>query len=175
MGSFSVVWTSLAFLMASPAYGYGQAITGLLGLAGVVGALAARKAGRLADRGHAHLATGFFQLCIGLGWLLLWGGGHWMVDIIAGLIVLDLGMQGMHVSSQSIIYALRPDARSRVTTLYLSFNFVVGAIASAGSAAAWSTGGWNAVCTLGGAFAGAGVLLWLAEHRLVRVRVPAAG
>jgi predicted MFS family arabinose efflux permease len=174
MGSFSVVWTSLAFLMASPAYGYGQAVTGLLGLAGVIGALAARKAGRLADRGHVHLATGFFQLCIGLGWLLLWGGGHWMVDIIAGLIVLDLGMQGMHVSSQSIIYALRPDARSRVTTLYLSFNFVIGAIASAASAAAWSAGGWNAVCVLGGAFAAAGVLLWLAEHRVVRVRVKVA-
>jgi predicted MFS family arabinose efflux permease len=171
MGSFSVVWTALAFLMASPAYGYGQAVTGLLGLAGVVGALAARGAGRLADRGHVHLATGFFQLCIGLGWLLLWGGGNWMVDVIAGLVVLDLGMQGMHVSSQSIIYALRPDARSRVTTLYLSFNFVIGAIASACSAAAWSAGGWNAVCLLGGAFAGAGLLLWLTEHRTVRVRV----
>jgi len=168
MASFSVVWTSLAFLMASPAYGYGQAVTGLLGLAGVVGALAARGAGRLADRGHVHLATGFFQVCIGLGWLLLWGGGHWLVDVIVGLVVLDLGMQGMHVSSQSIIYGLRPDARSRVTTLYLSFNFVVGAAASAASAVAWSAGGWDAVCALGGTFAAAGVLVWLYEHVVTR-------
>jgi predicted MFS family arabinose efflux permease len=164
MASFSVVWTSLAFLIASPAYGYGQAVTGLLGLAGVVGATAARGAGQLADKGHVHLATGFFQLCIGVGWLLLWGGGHAMVEVIVGLVVLDLGMQGMHVSSQSIIYALRPDARSRVTTLYLSVNFVIGALASAASAAAWNAGGWNEVCALGGVFAGAGVLVWAQEH-----------
>jgi predicted MFS family arabinose efflux permease len=164
MSSFSVVWTSLAFLIASPAYGYGQAVTGLLGLAGVVGATAARGAGRLADKGHVHLATGFFQLCIGVGWLLLWGGGHAMVEVIVGLVVLDLGMQGMHVSSQSIIYALRPDARSRVTTLYLSVNFVIGALASAASAAAWNAGGWDEVCALGGVFAGAGVLVWAQEH-----------
>jgi predicted MFS family arabinose efflux permease len=165
MASFSVVWTSLAFLIASPAYGQGQAVTGLLGLAGVVGAWAARGAGRLADRGLVHVATGGFQACVGLGWLLLWGGGHRMVALVVGLVVLDLGMQGLHVSSQSIIYALRPDARSRVTTLYLSVNFVVGACASAASAAAWTAGGWNAVCVLGGSCAGAGVLVWLSEHR----------
>jgi predicted MFS family arabinose efflux permease len=165
MASFSVVWTSLAFLIASPAYGYGQAVTGLLGLGGVVGALAARGAGRLADRGLVHFATGGFQLCIAVGWLLLWGGGHRMAALVAGLVVLDLGMQGMHVSSQSIIYGLRPDARSRVTTLYLSINFVVGATASAASAAAWNAGGWNAVCVLGGALAAAGLLVWLYEHR----------
>jgi predicted MFS family arabinose efflux permease len=163
MAGFTVVWTSLAFLMAED-YGKGEAETGLLGLAGLVGAGAAMGAGRLADRGWAHRATGTFLLCVVGGWGLLWAGGESIAALIAGLILVDLGMQGQHITNQSILYALRPEARSRLTTLYMTGNFAVGAIASATSAAAWSAGGWDAVCLLGGALAVLGCLVWLDEH-----------
>ena len=77
-------------------------------------------------------------------------------------------MQGQHITNQSILYALRPEARSRLTTLYMTGNFAIGAIASATSAAAWSAGGWDAVCLLGAALAVLGCLVWLDEH--VRAR-----
>ena len=38
------------------------------------------------------------------------------LPLVAGLVVLDAGIQGAHITNQSVIYALRPDARSRVTT-----------------------------------------------------------
>ncbi len=40
-GCFSVLWTSLAFLLAGPPFHYGNAVIGLFGLAGVAGAAAA--------------------------------------------------------------------------------------------------------------------------------------
>jgi hypothetical protein len=59
-----------------------------------------------------------------------------------------------------VIFARRPDARSRLTTAYMTGNFTCGAIASAASAAVWSSGGWGAVCALGGACAGTSLAVW---------------
>lgn len=171
MAGFTAVWTSLAFLMADD-YGKGEAETGLLGLAGLFGAGAAMGAGRLADRGWAHRSTGVFLLCVLAAWGLLWAGGSSIAALIAGLVLVDLGMQGQHITNQSVIYALRPEARSRLTTLYMTGNFAVGAVASATSAAAWSAGGWDAVCLLGAALAGVGCLVWVHEH-LTRTPAPA--
>ncbi len=163
MAGFTIVWTSLAFLMAED-YGKGEAETGLLGLAGLFGAAAAQGAGRFADRGWAHRATGGFALAVAGGWGLLWWGGESIAALIAGLVLLDLGMQGQHITNQSILYALRPEARSRLTTLYMGTLFAVGALASATSGIAWSHGGWDAVCLLGGALALLGLVVWIDEH-----------
>lgn len=171
MAGFTVVWTSLAFLIADD-YGKGEAETGLLGLAGLVGAAASMGAGRLADRGWAHRATGSFLLCVLASWALLWAGGESIAALIAGLVLLDLGLQGQHITNQSVIYALRPDARSRIATLYMTGIFVAGAVASAASAAAWSSGGWDAVCLFGAGFATVGLLLWLGEHWLLHAPGP---
>ena len=58
MGQFSVLWTTIAFLLAGPPYHYGTPTIGLFGLVGLAGALAAQAAGRMADRGRHHLSTG---------------------------------------------------------------------------------------------------------------------
>jgi predicted MFS family arabinose efflux permease len=172
MVSFTIVWTSLSFLMAED-YGKGEAETGLLGLAGFVGAVAAQGAGRLADRGWQHRSTGAFLACMLAGWVLLWFGGTSITALIIGLVVLDWGIQGQNILSQSLIFGLRPEARSRITTLYMTGIFVSGAIASAGSALAWSLGGWDAVSALGFGFAAVGLLLWATEHRTVSRTAPA--
>src|SRR3954447_17252919 len=45
--SFTLAWTSLAFLLSGPPYGYSERTIGLFGLAGVGGALAAQRFGAL--------------------------------------------------------------------------------------------------------------------------------
>ena len=47
----SVLFSTMALLLAGPGYGFGDAQIGLIGLVGVAGALMANMAGRLADRG----------------------------------------------------------------------------------------------------------------------------
>jgi predicted MFS family arabinose efflux permease len=175
MGSFSVLWTAIAFLLAGPPYHYGAARIGLFGLAGIVGAAAAQSAGRLADRGHAQAATGGFLLAIAVAWGLLALGRSSLAALIAGVVLIDLGIQGQHIINQSTIYGLREDARSRITTAYMTSNFLWGALGSAGAAAAWSAGGWDAVSLLGLAMSLAALTLWATEvTRRRAVGVPAS-
>jgi predicted MFS family arabinose efflux permease len=162
MASFSVLWTTLALLLSRAPFHYGSAVIGLFGLAGMAGAIAAQAAGRAADGGRASRATGLFLAAIAAGWALLAAGQRSVAVLVIGIAVLDLGIQGQHILNQTVIYARRPDARSRLTTAYMTGNFLCGAIASALAAAVWDSGGWGAVCALGGACSGLALVVWAA-------------
>jgi predicted MFS family arabinose efflux permease len=164
MAGFSVLWTAIAFLLSGAPYHYGEGTIGLFGLAGLVGAGAAQGAGRLADRGRGHAATGAFLAAIAAAWGLLALGGTSLAALIAGVVLLDLGIQGQHILNQSTIYTLRADARSRVTTAYMAHNFLWGALGSAGASWAWSAGGWGAVSALGLGLAAVALAAWGLEH-----------
>jgi predicted MFS family arabinose efflux permease len=168
MGQFSVLWTTIAFLLAGRPYHYSDATIGLFGLVGLGGALAAQAAGRLADRGRHHLSTGLFFATMLLSWALIAAGRSSLAALIAGIAVLDLGIQGAQITNQSVIYALAPEARSRLTTAYMTTVFASAAISSALASAVYEGGGWSAVSKLGAGLAGAGVLVWVAEQWRLR-------
>src|SRR3954468_3711167 len=162
---FSVLWTAIAFLLSGPPFGYGEAAIGLFALAGVGGAAAAQASGVLADRGLTRPATGLYLLAILIGWGFLALGSTTGVPLLAGILVLDLGVQGQHILNQSTIYELRPEARSRLTTAYIATQFAGGALGSAASSLAWTAGGWEAVCAIGAAIATVALAYWLTELR----------
>jgi predicted MFS family arabinose efflux permease len=169
-GGFSLVWTTLSFLLSDPPFNFGEAEIGLFGLAGLVGAVTAMRMGSLHDRGYGRLATGAALGAVLLSWPIFILGQHSVVAILVGLAVLDFGVQGQNVLSQGAIYALGRETTGRVTTAYVTSNFTGGAIGSAAGSIAWSAGGWGAVCGVGIAFAGIALLLWLTEpgHRARR-------
>ncbi len=162
-GGFSLVWTTLSFLLSDSPFNLGEAEIGLFGLAGLAGAVAAMRMGRLHDRGHGRVATGVVLAAVLLSWPIFALGQHSIPLILLGLVVLDFGVQGQNVLSQGAIYALGRATTGRVTTAYVTSNFVGGAIGSASGSLAWSAGGWLAVCGVGVAFAGIAMLAWLSE------------
>jgi predicted MFS family arabinose efflux permease len=162
---FSVLWTSIAFLLSSPHYGYNEAVIGLFGLAGAAGALVAPLAGRLADRGHGRLVLGAFLLTVLASWGLLALGRTSVIALILGIIVLDLGIQGAQISNQARIYRLHALARSRLTTAYMVSVFLGGIVGSTLSTTLYAAGGWGAVCALGGALAATAILVFAATRR----------
>jgi predicted MFS family arabinose efflux permease len=170
MGQFSVLWTTIAFLLSGAPYHYGDATIGLFGLVGLAGALAAQAAGRLADRGHHHRSTGSFFVLMLLTWALIAAGSTSLGALIVGIALLDLGIQGAQITNQSVIYRLAPSARSRLTTAYMTAVFASAAISSATASALYDAGGWSAISALGGGLAGIGVLVWLCEQALMRRR-----
>ena len=165
--SFGVFWTSMAFMLVSR-HGFSEGVIGLFGLVGVAGALCARFAGNLADAGWARLSTGGFLLTLICSWAFLYAGQWSIASLVVGVVLLDLGAQGTHISNQSEVYRLNGLARSRLTTAYMSCYFMGGAIGSALSVAGWSGGQWGGVCGVGAAAATLGLLAWAR----VELRVP---
>jgi predicted MFS family arabinose efflux permease len=171
-GCFSVLWTSVAFLLAGAPYHYGNAAIGLFGLAGLAGALVAPVAGRLSDRGHGRLAMTGAILTLLASWGLLAFGKSSVIALIFGIVALDLGAQAMHISNQSAIYTLHGQARSRLTTAYMVAYFLGGVVLSAATSALYATGGWGAVCALGAATAAFGFVAWLVTEYAMTGRLP---
>jgi predicted MFS family arabinose efflux permease len=163
MCGFSAMWTSLTFLLAGDGgtrYVFGEAVIGIFGLAGAAGALGARLVGRLADRGRVRLAATVAWLLVALGWGLLAGGVWSIAALIAGLIVFDLGIQAIQISNQHAIFTVHPEARSRVTTAYMTSYFAGGVLGSLVSGFAYQVGGWLAVCGFGLGTAALGLVVW---------------
>ena len=171
-GSFSVLWTSIGFLLAAPPFNYGSAEIGLFGLAGIAGAVCASAAGRLADRGRQRPATAIFLVATALSFALLLLGAHHLVVLVLGVVVLDFGVQGAHVSNQSVVYKLRPEARSRITTVYITSYFLGGALGSLCAAALWSATGWVGICALGAVLPLIALALWVGEPRIAKAEGP---
>jgi predicted MFS family arabinose efflux permease len=163
-GCFSTLWTSLSFLLSAAPFNYGNAVIGLFGLAGVAGAAAATVAGRLADRGRGRHATWATAVVMVASWPILYAGKTSVLWLIVGIAVLDLGVQGIHISNQSAIYALAPEARSRLTTAYMVCYFLGGAVLSALSSALYSSDGWDGVCVVGATTGLLALLLWAAAE-----------
>lgn len=157
-GSFSVFWTILALRLQEPQFGLGPEVAGLFGVLGAVGVLAAPVAGRVADRRGPHLVIVTASLLTLLSWLVF---GFWqsIAGLVTGVLVLDFAVQSSQVSNQSIIYALRPEARSRINTVYMGMMFLAGAVSSGAAIALWQAFGWNGVTALGFALAVTGLAL----------------
>ena len=161
--AFSVFWTSLAFVLAGPPYFYSAAKAGLFGLIGAAGALAASWAGRQADAGRGRRTTGLMALLIAASFGLIYWGGVSLWPLIVGVAVMDFGVQGLHITNQSEIYRLRPEARSRLTTVYLTSYFAGGVLGSALSSVLYVHFGWAGVCAAGAVFGLAALALWWRE------------
>lgn len=164
---FQLLWTALPFMLAHPPYRFSTATIGLFGLLGAAGALIATPAGRLAFHRRVHLATGMFLACIAVAWALLVHGG-WLAAVIAGLVVLDVGVQGAHVMNQARILAYPLRIRSRVTTAYMVAFFAGGSIGSALATQLYSAWAWRGVCAAGALLTLIALAVWSTE----RVRAP---
>ena len=158
--NFSILWTSMAFLLAAPPFNYSEGVIGLFGLAGAAGALGARPAGGLADKGKSHLTTSAGLVLLLLSWAAIWYGHVSVLALIVGILVLDLTVQGVHITNQTVIYRVRPEARNRLTAGYMTSYFIGGAAGSLISASAWQHAGWSGVCAIGAIVATINLLVW---------------
>ena len=150
--AFSVFWTTLAFFLEGPTYGYGSDVAGFFGLIGAVGALAAPLAGKAADTRGPDFAISISILLALVSYAILGLGGYHLAGLVLGVIVLDVGVQSAHISNQTKVFSLVPEARSRLNTVYMTGYFTGGSIGSVAGGLAWTHFGWAGVCLLGAAF-----------------------
>lgn len=148
-GAFQIFWVTLTFFLSSPLYHFNSDVIGLFGLVGVVGAVTASLVGKRADHSNPRVITGLMLAVVLATYLIFWLTGQWLWGLIAGVILLDLGAQGAHISNQTRIYARPQPIHSRLNTIYMFSYFIGGSLGSALGTAAWSVAGWPGVCWLG--------------------------
>ena len=77
------------------------------------------------------------------GYVLLLSFGRMLPGLIAGIVLIDVGVQSGHVANQSRIYGLAPAARSRINTFYMVAFFLGGSLGSSVRAAGFNLWGWT--------------------------------
>ncbi|ETT54542.1 MFS-type transporter ydeR [Paenibacillus sp. FSL R7-269] len=163
--AFSILWTSLVLPLSAPPLSLSHTAIGAFGLAGVTGALAAARAGRLADRGLGQKTTGVALILLLISWLPISYTPHSLLALVIGIIFLDLAVQAVHVTNQSMILNLRPEARSRLTAGYMVFYSIGSATGSIASTSIYAYAGWNGVCLLGAIVSATALIFWaLTRH-----------
>ncbi|MCF3102359.1 MFS transporter [Streptomyces roseoverticillatus] len=158
--AFSTLWSSIALPLSEAPYFLSHSAIGALGLIGVAGALAATVAGRLNDRGLSRRTTGIALALLAASWLPLAFTRSSLWALFAGVILLDLAVQAVHVTNQTLIYALHPDAGSRLIGGYMVFYSVGSATGAIAATSLYTVAGWGAVCALGATFSCLGLVLW---------------
>lgn len=147
--AFSVFWTTITFHLAGSPFHYSAGTIGLFGLVGAAGALAANVAGRWADRGfHGHM-TGVFLAMSTLSYAAFWIWADNVAVLIVAIILFDIGISGLQITNQAVIFRLHPDLRSRINSGYMTFYFVGGALGSAIGGAVYASDQWEGSCTVG--------------------------
>ncbi|WP_175939958.1 MFS transporter [Caballeronia sp. BCC1704] len=170
---FSAFWSLLTLLLAGEPFHMGPQAAGLFGIVGAAGALAAPLAGKSADKRGPRAVISLSIGLVALSFVVFALSARSIAGLVVGVIVLDIGVQAAQISNQSRIYALKPEARSRVNTVYMVAYFIGGAAGSALASLAWHAMGWTGVCLVGLAATGlAGFSHWRGrERRLVSRQV----
>ena len=160
--AFSIFWTSLALPLGAEPHAMSHTAIGLFGLAGVAGALAASGAGRLADRGLGNWTTGASLVLLLASWAGIAMLHTSILALIAGTVLLDLAIQAVHVTNQSAILAIRPEAKSRIIGGYMVFYSAGSASGAIASTTVYAHAGWTGVCILGSAVSFMALVYWAA-------------
>ncbi|WP_442600626.1 MFS transporter [Paenibacillus sp. KN14-4R] len=162
---FSILWTSLVLPLSTPPLSLSHSAIGAFGLAGVAGALAAARAGKLADRGYGQRTTGIALILLLISWLFISYTEQSLFALVIGIVLLDLAVQAVHVTNQTMILPLRAEARSRLTAGYMVFYSIGSASGSIASTRIYAHYGWQGVCFLGASVSAVALLFWALTRR----------
>ncbi|WP_078969019.1 MFS transporter [Streptomyces cyaneogriseus] len=163
--AFSTLWSGVAQPLSDPPWSLSHTAIGAFGLAGAAGAVAAQVAGRWNDRGLARRTTGAGLALLALSWLPIALTRQSLWALAIGAVLLDFAVQAVHVTNQTLIHAVRPEAGSRIIGGYMVFYSAGSSLGALGSSLAYATAGWPAVTALGASFSVAALLLWTATRR----------
>lgn len=164
-GSFLAMWSCLAFKMSEAPFYAGSHIVGFLGLCGIAGALTASFVGQAVNkvgvRNFNYIGCGLILSA----WFFLSYLGTSYTGIIAGVLLIDIGMQCIQLSNQTSIFTLCPSASNRVNTIFMTTYFAGGSLGTFLAGCSWELWGWAGVTAVGILLTSASLMLTLCTRR----------
>ena len=158
-GSFFALWSCLAFRMKQEPFFASDDIIGALGLCGLAGVSTVVFISGYIQKYGAR----FFSIvggCVVLAaWFLAFWGNSSYVWMIVAILLIDAGMQCIHLSNQTSVVALDASAINRVNTVYMTIYFLGGSAGTFVSGLFWQHCGWTGVVGVGIAFTVASLLV----------------
>ena len=161
-GMSNVLWSTLAFYLADK-YHLGSNVAGLLGLLGIAGVLVAPWVGDLVDQKSPKLTIGLSMIFSGLAFVIFWLVGFWIIGLIVGIVLLDLGTQFSQVSNQAIVQSINRKQSSRNNSVFMFSYFLGGSIGTLSATWAWGKFGWSGVCIVAFVF----LIISILDHLIV--------
>lgn len=92
-------------------------------------------------------------------WILAFWGNDSYLWIIIAILLIDAGMQCIHLSNQTSVVALDASAINRINTVYMTIYFLGGSAGTFVSGLSWQHYGWTGVVGVGIAFTVASLLV----------------
>ena len=142
---FGAFWTTMVLLLSGDPFNFNSATIGLFGIVGASGALAAPLVGKIGDKGSSRVVVGYGCLLMLISFGIFYFSIASVIGLAIGIVFVDIGIQGVHISNQTRVYSLLPEARNRLNTVFMSFSFLGTAAGSAYGLLLWKIGGWHAV------------------------------
>lgn len=151
-GSFFALWSCLAFRMKQEPFFATDDIIGALGLCGLAGASTVVFISGYVQKYGAR----FFSIaggCVVLAaWILAFFGNDSYLWMIIAILLIDAGMQSIHLANQTSVVALDASAINRINTVYMTIYFLGGSAGTFVSGLSWQHYGWTGVVGVGIAF-----------------------
>ncbi|HEX4833289.1 MAG TPA: MFS transporter [Trebonia sp.] len=171
--AFTAYWTAITFELVGQHH-LSQAQIALFALVGAAGAAASPVAGRFGDRGFGVRGRAL-AVVLGVTAAILAGLGSSSVILLAlAAVLLDFAVQSNQVLSVRDVYGLRPEARARMNSVYMTSVFAGGAVSSALTGAVYQHWGWPGACWLALVMEVGVGLVFLWDRLASRVPAPAA-
>jgi len=158
---FNIFWTSLTFLLSGSPFNYDTFQIGLVSLAGLTAAAFGLGIGKLQDKGLSVPALGGFII---ISFITMICGFIFYDSIVAIVIIaaiLSVAVQGISVLTQTRLFNLSNEERSRLNTVFVVNNFIFGAVGNALASFLWSLGGWTYVMMAASLISLIALIVWL--------------
>ena len=162
---FGAFWTTMVLLLSEAPFNYNSATIGLFGIVGASGALAAPLVGKLGDKGKPRIIIGYGCVLLLLSFIVFYFSAESLIGLLIGIVFIDVGLQAIHISNQTRIYAFLPEARNRMNTIFMSFSFLGTALGSAFGIWLWNYGKWHAFSVGGIALALLSILIYILTYK----------
>lgn len=162
---FTLFWTGLTFLLSAPPFSYTLSQIGLIGIAGVTGAVVARTAGKFHDRGLSVQATGAALVLTLVSLVIAELGASSIVVILVAVVILDAAIQSINVLNQTRLLSVDPAARSRLNSVFVTSNFIGGAAGSALAGFLWPLGGWSVLMIAAAVLITVALFIWYVRRK----------